>query len=349
MTVSEIQNSLFSQYRNKGFLSENEITDCCIGNNLDFFETDEVMQFLIDKKVLFSEEKGEIIYEEEDIYDKAQIDYDDFFDKVLAEYPNFKIIVEHIKNIKPPQHREWKNLIQEAQGGNVYAFNRMTEMYLRGVLRISYNFAKENYCDFEDAFQNGTIGLIRAIKNFDVTSPNSFASYYSLSVLSEMQRKYNVKNSFFDLPAHFSQKTFEFLGIISKYLAKGKTPEESIGIISDDFCLEINQILRMYFLTYLDLEAISYENFAFDIRIEDDIIYESLKEQLNEVLHTLPERERKVLEMRFGLNNLKQMTLEEVGKYYNVSRERIRQIEAKALRRLRHPHRASGLRDYIDY
>ncbi|WP_443738826.1 sigma-70 family RNA polymerase sigma factor [Treponema sp.] len=225
----------------------------------------------------------------------------------------------------------------------------MTEMYLRGVLRISYNFAKENYCDFEEAFQNGTIGLIRAIKSFDVTSPNSFAGYYSLSVLSEMRRKYSVKNSFFDLPAHFSQKTFEFLGIISKYLAKGKTPEESIGIISDDFYLEINPKLKMYFLPYLDLDAISYENFAFDIHIEDDIIYESLKEQLNEVLHTLPERERKVLEMRFGLNNLKQMTLEEVGKYYNVSRERIRQIEAKALRRLRHPHRASGLRDYIDY
>lgn len=348
MTVAEIQNQLFSQYKRNGFLSENEITDYCVGNNLDFFETDEVMQFLIDKKVLFSEEKGEIIYEEEDIYDKAQIDYDDFFDKVLAEYPNFKIIVEHIKNIKPPQHREWKNLIQEAQGGNVYAFNRMTEMYLRGVLRISYNFAKENYCDFEEAFQNGTIGLIRAIKSFDATSPNSFASYYSLSVLSEMQRKYNVKNSFFDLPAHFSQKTFELLGIISKYLAKGKTPEESMEIISDDFCLEINQILRMYFLPYLDLEAISYENFAFDVRTEDDIIYESLKEQLNEVLHTLPERERKVLEMRFGLNNLKQMTLEEVGKYYNVSRERIRQIEKKAIKRLQATSIKSLLNDYMN-
>lgn len=348
MTVGEIQNQLFSQYKRNGFLSENKITDYCVGNNLDFFETDEVMQFLIDKKVLFSEEKGEIIYKEEDIYDKAQIDYDDFFDKVLAEYPNFKIIVEHIKNIKPPQHREWKNLIQEAQGGNVYAFNRMTEMYLRGVLRISYNFAKENYCDFEEAFQNGTIGLIRAIKNFDVTSPNSFAGYYSLSVLSEMRRKYSVKNSFFDLPAHFSKKTFEFLGIISKYLAKGKTPEESIGIISDDFYLEINPKLKMYFLPYLDLDAISYENFAFDIHIEDDIIYESLKEQLNEVLHTLPERERKVLEMRFGLNNLKQMTLEEVGKYYNVSRERIRQIEKKAIKRLQATSIKSLLNDYMN-
>lgn len=348
MTLAEIQNQLFSQYKRNGFLSENEITDYCVGNNLDFFETDEVMQFLIDKKVLFSEEKGEIIYEEEDIYDKAQIDYDEFFDTVLAEYPDFKIIVEHIKNIKPPQHREWKNLIYEAQSGNVYAFNRMTEMYLRGVLRISYNFAKENYCDFEEAFQNGTIGLIRAIKSFDVTSPNSFAGYYSLSALSEMQRKYKIKNSFFDLPAHFSQKTFELLGIISKYLAKGKTPEESMDIISDDFCLEINQILRMYFLPYLDLEAISYENFAFDVRIEDDIIYESLKEQLNEVLHTLPERERKVLEMRFGLNNLKQMTLEEVGKYYNVSRERIRQIEKKAIKRLQATSIKKLLNDYMN-
>lgn len=348
MTVAEIQNQLFSQYKRNGFLSENEITDYCVGNNLDFFETDEVMQFLIDKKVLFSEEKGEIIYEEEDIYDKAQIDYDEFFDTVLAEYPDFKIIVAHIKSVKPPQHREWKNLIYEAQSGNVYAFNRMTEMYLRGVLRISYNFAKENYCDFEEAFQNGTIGLIRAIKSFDVTSPNSFAGYYSLSVLSEMRRKYSVKNSFFDLPAHFSQKTFEFLGIISKYLAKGKTPEESIGIISDDFYLEINPKLKMYFLPYLDLDTISYENFAFDIHIEDDIIYESLKEQLNEVLHTLPERERKVLEMRFGLDNLKQMTLEEVGKYYNVSRERIRQIEAKAIKRLQATSIKSLLNDYMN-
>lgn len=348
MTVAEIQNQLFSQYKRNGFLSENEITDYCVGNNLDFFETDEVMQFLIDKKVLFSEEKGEIIYEEEDIYDKAQIDYDEFFDTVLAEYPDFKIIVAHIKSIKPPQHREWKNLIYEAQSGNVYAFNRMTEMYLRGVLRISYNFAKENYCDFEDAFQNGTIGLIRAIKSFDVTSPNSFASYYSLSVLSEMQRNYNVKNSFFDLPAHFSQKTFEFLGIISKYLANGKTPEESMDIISDDFCSEINKILRMYFLPYIDLDDISYENFAFDAHIEDDAIYESLKEQLNEVLHTLPERERKVLEMRFGLNNLKQITLEEIGKYYNVSRERIRQIEKTAIKRLQATSIKSLLNDYMN-
>lgn len=348
MTVSEIQNQLFSQYKNKGFLSENEITDCCVSNNLDFIETDEVMQFLIDKKVLFSEKKSEIICEEEDIYDKSQIDYDKFFDTVLDEYPNFKIIVAHIKSIKPPQHREWKNLIQEAQNGNIYAFNRMTEMYLRGVLHISYNFAKENYCDFEDAFQNGTIGLVRAIKSFDITSPNSFAGYYSLSVLSEMQRKYKVRNSFFDLPAHFSQKTFEFLGIISKYLENGKTPEESMEIISDDFYLKINPKLKMYFLPYIDLDDIPYENFLFDAHVVDDVIYESLKKQLNEVLHTLPDREREVLEMRFGLNNLKQMTLENVGKYYNVSRERIRQIEAKALRRLRHPHRASRLRDYID-
>lgn len=348
MSVSEIKNYLFSLYQNKGFLSEDEITDYCIDNNLDFVQTDEVMQFLLDKKVLFSEIKDSSD-SDDNVYDKAQINYEDFFQEVLLEYPDFEIVISHIRNIKPPQRREWRNLVQDAQTGNQFALQRMTEMYLRGVLRISYSFAKENYCDFEDAFQNGVIGLIRAIKSFDVTSPNSFASYYSLSVLSEMQRKYNVKNSFFDLPAHFSQKTFEFLGIISKYLAKGKTPEESIGIISDDFYLEINPKLKMYFLPYLDLDAISYKNFAFDIHIEDDIIYESLKEQLNEVLHSLPERERKVLEMRFGLNNLKQMTLEEVGKYYNVSRERIRQIEAKALRRLRYPHRASGLRDYIDY
>lgn len=348
MSVSEIKNYLFSLYQNKGFLSEDEITDYCIDNNLDFVQTDEVMQFLLDKKVLFSEIKDSSD-SDDNVYDKAQINYEDFFQEVLLEYPDFEIVISHIRNIKPPQRREWRNLVQDAQTGNQFALQRMTEMYLRGVLRISYSFAKENYCDFEDAFQNGVIGLIRAIKSFDVTSPNSFASYYSLSVLSEMWRKYNVKNSFFDLPAHFSQKTFEFLGIISKYLAKGKTPEESIGIISDDFYLEINPKLKMYFLPYLDLDAISYKNFAFDIHIEDDIIYESLKEQLNEVLHSLPERERKVLEMRFGLNNLKQMTLEEVGKYYNVSRERIRQIEAKALRRLRYPHRASGLRDYIDY
>lgn len=348
MTVAEIQNHLFSQYQNKGFLSENEITDCCVNNNFDFIETDEVMQFLIDKKVLFSDKRTEIICEEEDIYDKAQIDYDDFFNTVLVEYPNFKIIVAHIKSIKPPQKREWKNLIQEAQNGNIYAFNRMTEMYLRSVLRISYNFAKENYCDFEDAFQNGSIGLIRAIKSFDVTSPNSFAGYYSLSVLSEMQRKYKVKNSFFDLPAHFSQKSFELLGIISKYLAKGKTPEESMEIISDDFSSEINQILRMYFLPYIDLYDISYENFVFDAHVVDDVIYESLKEQLNEVLHTLSDREREVLEMRFGLNDFKQMTLEEVGKYYNVSRERIRQIESKAFKRLQNSRKKIFLEDYIN-
>ena len=329
MTVAEIQNQLFSQYKRKGFLSENEITDCCVSNNLDFFETDEVMQFLIDKKVLFSEKKGEIIYEEEDIYDKAQIDYDEFFDKVLAEYPNFKIIVEHIKSIKPPQHREWKTLIQEAHDGNVYAFNRMTEMYLRGVLRISYNFAKENYCDFEDAFQNGVIGLIQAIRNFDVSSFKPFYSYFPLYVLSELQRTWILKNTVIDLPANIRQELLDML----KQLKKGQ-PSVELNKSHSTLPYNLQDKLNLYksnnkkfLLPYENLSILKSSNDFYNL------LFAELKNQINIALSKF-QKNREILEACFGLNNKEEKTLRTIATTYGVSHERIRQIKKICLTKL---------------
>lgn len=326
MTVGEIQNQLFSQYKRNGFLSENEITDYCVGNNLDFFETDEVMQFLIDKKVLFSEEKGEIIYEEEDIYDKAQIDYDDFFDKVLAEYPNFKIIVEHIKNIKPPQHREWKNLIQEAQGGNVYAFNRMTEMYLRGVLRISYNFAKENYCDFEDAFQNGVIGLIQAIRTFDVSSFRPFYSYFPLHVLSELQKTWIFKNTVIDLPANIKQKCLDMLKQLKKDLPAIEL-NKNLSTLSNDLQnasnFYKNDIIK-FLLPYKKASKLKSSDIFYNLWFAE------LKNQIDQILSKQVQK-KEILEASFGLNNREEKTLRSIATTEGVSHERIRQYKKKYL------------------
>lgn len=331
MCISEIKNYLFSLYQNKGFLSEDEITDYCIDNNLDFVQTDEVMQFLLDKKVLFSEIKDSSD-SDDNVYDKAQINYEDFFQEVLLEYPDFEIVISHIRNIKPPQRREWKNLVQDAQNGNSFALQRMTEMYLRGVLRISYNFARENYCDFEDAFQNGVIGLIRAIKTFDVTSPNSFAGYYSLSVLSEMQRKYKIKNSFFDLPTHFNQDLFSTLRRLSDYIKNGENIESSFDFIFDEEIDGISKQILMYLLPYKEIDL---SDFSFEANILENICFKELQILINNILNNvLKDKEKYVIVKRFGLNNQKTQTLEELGNDLSVTRERIRQIEAKALKKL---------------
>lgn len=348
MTVSETENYLFSQYKCKGFLSQDEITDCCIENNLDFSETDAVMQFLIDKKVLFFEKDDKKTAQndsDDEIYDKAKIDYEELYDKIGAEYPKFKFIIQQIKKINPPQNREWKNLIAEAQSGNKIAFDRMTKMYLRSVLRISYDFSKRFFCEFEDVFQNGVIGLIKSIKSFNVSSPDSFVSYFSIGVLGELRRAYKINNSFFDLPSHFSEKLFEVLQPLSKYLSQGKSIEESLNLISDDYILRIPKTIKMYILPYFDIEEFDS---SYDAHNLEKIAYEDLKKIIAQILMELPFKEREVIKMRFGLGNIHPLTLEGCGKLFKVTRERIRQIENKVLKKLRNSEEKYILKDFAD-
>lgn len=218
-------------------------------------------------------------------------------------------------------------------------------MYMRSVFRQSYYFSKSYGCDFEDTFQNGILGLMKAIEAYDMTSAQTFPSYYSFYVLATMQRNYEKKNPIYTLPFHLYDNLFSFL---SKY----KNVIEKYGIDNFlDFVPETilrkqkneNPDIYKYLLPKVDYDfdkVIYYDSF------ENDIIYQEMHKAIKDVLLTIPLREREILQYRFGFSSAPK-TLEKIAEKFGLTRERIRQIEKKAIRRLCQPKIKNVLMDYM--
>lgn len=178
-----IEKLLQIEYEKKGFLLEDDIIDICIEHDLDLVEIDNLCDKLLHQKMIVKDaETKKDVNDTVSYVDRSHLDYDVLLGKIKWEYPNCAAIIDEILDILPPQSKEWQTIITEAKNGNSYAKDRMVKMYLRTVMKQAYYNSKDNYCDFEEAFQNGVIGLINAIDKYDVTSPDLFPSYLFLSL-----------------------------------------------------------------------------------------------------------------------------------------------------------------------
>lgn len=225
-----------------------------------------------------------------------------------------------------------------------------------------YQHVFGNKMDFEDLEQAGMLGMIKAAEKFDLRLGTEFSTYATWWIKQSITREIQDNGYTIRIPVHRMEQIQKVMRLDSKYSAEADY-KRRVQLISDETGMPaalIEDCMRLFYqfvrTTSLDLpigededtplgELVQQED---EVSVEDMVASKMLREHLEEVLSTLTTREQKVLRMRFGLDDGRARTLEEVGREFNVTRERIRQIEAKALRKLRHPSRSRKLKDYLD-
>ncbi|MDK2964444.1 RNA polymerase sigma factor RpoD [Lacrimispora amygdalina] len=353
--------------KKKNVLENQEILDFFIGENLDSDRLDHIYDFLENNKVDVLSINGEELdldedlFLEEDIEEEEEIDMESIDlsvpEGVSVEDP-VRMYLKEIGKVPLLSSEDEIELAKKIELGDDDSKQRLTEANLRLVVSIAKRYVGRGM-QFLDLIQEGNLGLIKAVEKFDYRKGYKFSTYATWWIRQAITRAIADQARTIRIPVHMVE-TINRLVRVSRQLLQelGREPvPEEIAARADMQVERVREIMKV------SQEPVSLEtpigeeedshlgDFIQDDQVAvpaDAATFTMLHEQLMEVLDTLTEREQKVLKLRFGLSDGRPRTLEEVGKEFNVTRERIRQIEAKALRKLRHPSRSKKLKDYLD-
>jgi len=365
---TEYVRELLDKAKRKGTITFQEITDQLGEVELDKNEMDDIYDALASNGI-------EIVSEvEPDDLEIAELEHEDDHDfhmahdvdlesdagllKGIAVDDPVRMYLKEIGKVPLLSAEEEIELAKRMEQGDETAKQRLCEANLRLVVSIAKRYVGRGML-FLDLIQEGNLGLIKAVDKFDWRKGYKFSTYATWWIRQAITRSIADQARTIRIPVHMVETINKLIRISRQLLQEyGREPlPEEIARemdISEEKVREIMKIAQepVSLETPIGEEEDSHLG---DFIPDDDVpapaeaaAFSMLKEQLVEVLDTLTEREQKVLRLRFGLDDGRARTLEEVGKTFDVTRERIRQIEAKALRKLRHPSRSKKLKDYLE-
>ena len=320
---------------------------------LDFLETNniDVLRIMDDDDI-----DDDIILDDEDEVEVEKIDLS-VPDGVSIEDP-VRMYLKEIGKVPLLSAEEEIELAKRMELGDQEAKKRLAEANLRLVVSIAKRYVGRGML-FLDLIQEGNLGLIKAVEKFDYRKGYKFSTYATWWIRQAITSAIADQARTIRIPVHMVETINKLIRVsrqLLQELGREPTPEE----IAAEMNMPVDRVREILKISQepvsLETPIGEEEDSHLGDFIQDDNVpvpadaaaFTLLKEQLEEVLGTLTEREQKVLTLRFGLEDGRARTLEEVGKEFNVTRERIRQIEAKALRKLRHPSRSRKLKDYLE-
>ncbi|MDO4377577.1 MAG: RNA polymerase sigma factor RpoD [Erysipelotrichia bacterium] len=349
--TDEEQENFIEWTRDNGIIMEDELDEDVMKDDDDLVDDE-----LTDEDV--DEELNNLDYTAVDEQEEEK--YKEYADtSVNKNYDNVKIYLKSIGKVPLLKSEEEREIAKRVQEGDEAAKEELIVANLRLVVAIAKKYVGRGLL-FLDLIQEGNLGLVKAVEKFDYTKGFKFSTYATWWIRQAITRAIADQARTIRIPVHMVE-TINKLTRVQRQLVQelGREPtaeeiSEKLGNISPEKVREIQKIA----LDPVSLETPIGEeddshlgDFIEDkhaISPDEYASKELLKDEIDNVLATLTERERKVLQLRFGLIDGRQRTLEEVGKEFNVTRERIRQIEAKALRKLKHPTKSKRLKDFVD-
>ena len=365
--IDSVKNKLIEKGKRNGFITYKEVLRSFEKLDInpefidDFYKQAEdndleILGFqddMIPEKV---DEDDEVDVKDDADFFVSQTD-DDILKGVNIDDP-VRMYLKEIGKVPLLSANEEVELAKRMEAGDEEAKKQLAEANLRLVVSIAKRYVGRGML-FLDLIQEGNLGLIKAVEKFDYTKGFKFSTYATWWIRQAIKRAIADQARTIRIPVHMVETINKLIRIkrqLLQELGRDPTPEE-IALEMEMDPDKVREILK------IAQEPVSLEtpigeeedshlgDFIPDDEVQapsDVATFTLLREQLSNVLHTLTDREQKVLRLRFGLDDGRARTLEEVGKEFDVTRERIRQIEAKALRKLRHPSRSKKLKDYLE-
>ena len=349
--------------KNKDVIESDRLNDYFKDLNIDSNQYEKICDYLENNGITIMN----INDMDDDLFDDALPEVDDDTDieigdditlSIMSDDP-VKIYLKEIGNYPLLSMDEEVELAKKIAEGDQYATERLTESNLRLVVSIAKKYVGRGL-SFLDLIQEGNLGLIKAVDKFDYSKGYKFSTYATWWIRQAITRSIADQSRTIRIPVHMSEvinKAYRISRSLLQELGREPTEEE----IAKEMKLPVEKVREIMKISAdpisLDTPIGEEDDSHLGDFIKDDTImgpedaaaYTMLQDQIQKLLTTLSEREQRVLILRFGLLDGRTRTLEEVGKEFNVTRERIRQIEAKALRKLRHPNRARMLRGFDSY